>query len=577
MTRKQKPQIDVERVDDIPVVYGILERMGVQNSVDSVVTAHGNWTGLSPGWVTTIWLVHILSEENHLMEPVQKWVHRHQITLKKLTGQPVRELDFADDHLATCLRYLGSSETWHEIERQSGLRLIRVYDLDTGWMRLDATVGKVYHNPTESTLFQVGKAKNGLYETQFKLMLASLDPLGLPLVVDVEPGNRADDPLYIPSYLRAKAILARSGIFIVGDSKMGALLTRGTMAAGQDFYLVPLAFAKDDPKLLGQLLEAWLAAGAESTPVFRPEDEPSDSSDPDPTLAIAHGFEVTREQEVEVKGEKITWTERLLVVRSYSYMKSQSAALHRRLDKAEAALRDVTPPRARGKKQIQEKALLLSRIEQIETLYRVKGCFHYDYQKEVEEKTVRTYKDKSSRVERKVRYQLSVSRNQEAIDAAEFETGWRIYAANAPEDKLSLVKATLAYRDQIVAENVFARLHGRMLSMTPLYVQREDHAQGLIHLLTIAARALALGDYVAREALATEKTELAGIYVGNPKRSTARPTTERMLKAFEGINLFIMPEGEQVTTFLTDLTPVQEHILDLLGLHSSLFSCLETA
>ena len=49
--------------------------------------------------------------------------------------------------------------------------------------------------------------KNGSYETQFKMMLASLDPFGLPLVVDVEPGNRADDPLYIPSYQRVKTII----------------------------------------------------------------------------------------------------------------------------------------------------------------------------------------------------------------------------------------------------------------------------------------------------------------------------------------------------------------------------------
>ena len=72
-------------------------------------------------------------------------------------------------------------------------------------MRLDATVGTVNHNPAEHTLFQVGKAKNGQYESQFKLMLASLDPLGLALVVDVKPGNRADDPLYVPSYQPGKA------------------------------------------------------------------------------------------------------------------------------------------------------------------------------------------------------------------------------------------------------------------------------------------------------------------------------------------------------------------------------------
>lgn len=578
MTRKQKPKIDVERVDDIPVVYGMLERMGVQSSIDSVVTPHGNWTGLSPGWVATIWLVYILSEENHLMEPVQKWVRRHLLTLKKLTGQSLRELDFADDHLATCLRYLGTQETWHEIERQSGPRLLRVYDLETGWVRLDATVGKVYHNRADATLFRVGKAKNGLYETQFKLMLASLDPLGLPLVVDVEPGNRADDPLYIPSYRRAKEIVSRSGLVIVGDSKMSARLTRGTIAAGQDFYLTPLALAKDEPNLLEPLLEEWLADGAESTLIFRPEDKPTDGSAPDPKRAIAHGFEVTREQEVTVNGEKTSWTERLLVVRSYSYLKSQSAGLHRRVEKAEAALRALTPPRGRGKKQIQEEAVLLSQIEQIEARYRVKGYFHYDYQKEVEEQTVRGYKGKPPRVERKVRYQLNISRNQEAIESAEFASGWRIYATNAPEEQLTLSKAVLAYRDQFIAENVFGRLHGRMLSMTPLYVQREDHARGLIHLLTMAARALALGDYVAREALAAQQSELAGIYMGNPERSTARPTTERMLKAFEGINLFIMPEeGEQSTTFLTDLTPVQERILDLLGLRPSLYSCLESA
>jgi len=87
----------VERVDDIPVVYGMLERMGIEEHVDSGVNVHGNWIGLSPGWVITIWLVHILHKQNHLMEPVQKWVEEHKWTLGKLTGQKIRSLDFADD------------------------------------------------------------------------------------------------------------------------------------------------------------------------------------------------------------------------------------------------------------------------------------------------------------------------------------------------------------------------------------------------------------------------------------------------------------------------------------------------
>lgn len=111
------------------------------------------------------------------------------------------------------------------------------------------------HNPAEHRLFQVGKAKNGQYETQFKLMMAGLDPLGLALVVDVKPGNRADDPLYVPSYRRAKQVLGRNDVLVVGDSKLSALTTRATIVAGEDYYLTPLADQKDEPDLLAGLLQ----------------------------------------------------------------------------------------------------------------------------------------------------------------------------------------------------------------------------------------------------------------------------------------------------------------------------------
>ena len=177
----ESSQPRVERVDDIPVIYGQLEKMGIQGIVDNAVKPHGNWQGLSHGWVIMIWLVHILSEQSHIMEPVQIWVRRHQYILEKLTGMRVNELDVADDRLAACLRELNQEKVWHEIEEKLGMRLIRVYDLKTETVRMDATVGTVYHNPEGSSLFQVGKAKNGLYETQFKMMMASLDPMGLGL------------------------------------------------------------------------------------------------------------------------------------------------------------------------------------------------------------------------------------------------------------------------------------------------------------------------------------------------------------------------------------------------------------
>ncbi|MCP4356974.1 MAG: hypothetical protein GY796_03020 [Chloroflexi bacterium] len=45
----QQFDIQVERIDDIPVVYGHLQKMGIQMTVDNAMTPHGNWQGLSPG------------------------------------------------------------------------------------------------------------------------------------------------------------------------------------------------------------------------------------------------------------------------------------------------------------------------------------------------------------------------------------------------------------------------------------------------------------------------------------------------------------------------------------------------
>ena len=197
--------------------------------------------------------------------------------------------------------------------------------------------------------------------------------------------------------------------------------------------------------------------------------------------------------------------ERLLVVRSYSYVQTMQDGLHRRLAKAEEALRNLTPPRQPGRRQIEGEATPLAAIERIEKQYRVQSLFDMTYEREVEERHVRAYRGKPARVERKVRYQLSVARNAEAIAAAEFRAGWRLYVTNAPEEELSFTDAVLAYRDQIVAENIFRRLHGKFLGLTPLYIQRDDHAKGLFHLLTLGARILALGDYLAKEALAQEE------------------------------------------------------------------------
>jgi len=59
MSTNPSSTIITERVDDIPLLLVQLEKMGVPQRLDAHFPTHGNWIGLSLGWTTTIWLVHI--------------------------------------------------------------------------------------------------------------------------------------------------------------------------------------------------------------------------------------------------------------------------------------------------------------------------------------------------------------------------------------------------------------------------------------------------------------------------------------------------------------------------------------
>ena len=57
---------------------------------------------------------------------------------------------------------------------------------------------------------------------------------------------------------------------------------------------------------------------------------------------------------------------------------------------------------------------------------------------------------------------------------------------------------------------------------------------------------------------------LKGIYPGQPGRSTAQPTTERMLLALRGVTLSRITINGKRLSHLTPLTTVQKRILALM-------------
>src|SRR5262244_3253165 len=235
------PTLITERVDDIPLLLEPMQRMGLPALLDTHLPTHGNWTGLSLGWVSTIWLSSILSRGDHRMVHVEPWVAKRLWTLGTTTGQAVTRVDFTDDRLEIVLRCLSDDTRWGAFEAALNQHTVRVYDLSPARVHIDSTSASAYATVSDGGLCQFGHSKDYRPDLpQVKVMQAVLDPLGMPLPTDVVSGERADDPLYLPCIERVQTSVGRHGLLYVGDCKMASRDTRARIAAAGDFYLCPL-------------------------------------------------------------------------------------------------------------------------------------------------------------------------------------------------------------------------------------------------------------------------------------------------------------------------------------------------
>ena len=559
--------ITTEQVDDFPVLIAQTERMGVAELLDRNFTVHGNWQGLSLGWIGTTWLGHILSVGDHRLNHVQPWVEKNPLTVQRGIRQAVTGLDFTDDRLESVLDALSDDVGWAAFETELNQRTLRVYDLKVEVVRVDSSTASGYVSVTEDGLFQFGHSKDHRPDLpQVKVVQSVLDPLGMPVATQVVSGEKADDPLYIPAIGQVRKGLGKRGLLYVGDSKLMSLGNRAYIQAGGDYYLGPFSKVQiPDEDMDIHLRSVWSGEQA-LTPVYRTNTEGEEEE-------IAEGFEREERLTAMVNGEELVWIERRLFVRSFMYAKASETALRERLDQAHAAL-EALNERKQGKRHFLEIPPLRQAAEEIVRQFRVEGLLNLNFTEQVQERNVHQYGDRPAEVRIECKVTLGVSRNETAIEQAGAHFGWRVYGTNHSTKHLPLPKAVLAYRNEYLVERGFARLKGRTLSLTPMYLKDDGRVTGLIRLLSIGLRVLTLLEFIVQRRLTESQEKLAGLYAGNPKRTTVTPRAETLLEAFKSIYLNTVTIGEQIHLHITPLSDLQLKILSLLGFSPDIYSRL---
>jgi transposase len=553
----------VEVVGDLPVLWATLQRLDLPATLDRHFPAPLHWKGpLTPGEVLALWLLFLVSQGDHCLNHVEPWVAQHQGTLSALLGKTVLPVHAHDDRLADWLSRLGTGTSFSVLERDLNQQTIRVYQLPTDLVRIDATTANSYAEVlSEQGLLQFGHSKDDPDRPQLKIAAAVLDPLGLPLATAVVPGNSTDDPLYVPAIRSVQQSLGVGGRTYVGDCKMAALATRAFVAAGGDFYLCPLSEKQLSRAQRRELLQPVF----DGTQPLQQVRRPGPKGQPDEL--VAEGFGVDVELAAPAGEKEVRWTERRWLVRSQAYARAQEAALERRLENALQALRELVV-RKQGKKQLFH-AELMQAAQAIVSREGVEGLLSYSVQARLTTRQVRAYKGRPAREKTEVYFEIDVRRDEVLIRDKKREMGWQVYGTNALT--LALAQVVWAYRGQYRIEDDWSRLKGRSLGLTPLYLQDEGRIQGLVYLLSLALRVLTLVEWAVRERLRQEGSKLRGIYAGQPGRQTARPSAELLLGVMKTISVSVVEVNGQRHAMVGPLTEVQKRLLELWGLPPDLY------
>ncbi len=497
-----------EQINSVPLLLGVIQDMGIGELIDEHVTPHGGWQGASVGTLVSIWLCHILAERDHRLVTVRDWVAERTDTFNALLDMPLRDTDCSDDRLANVLTMVGETATQARLDEAMVERWIRVYRLPTETMRLDTTSVSVYHDLTsDDSLLQRGHSKDHRPDLlQFKAMLATLDPLGLPLVCQPVAGNRADDGLYLPAYEAATQALGTSAVLVVGDSKMGALATRAQIAQGDSAYLCAYR-----PPAASDELTRWREQALGRAAQWQSLEHVDLKTGEVHTDAVLD--EWTREQtwtHPDTEAQH-SWSERVLVVRSVAYQAGLRRRRERVLARVTESLGKLWQAPGRGRKRYRSREALEQTVAQRIARARLTGV-------------VRTALREETLADGTTRWIVAaVWVNLAAWQAMVDRLGWKVYVSNTTATQYTAPALVAAYRQQTIEERNFSRLKTRTLHIRPIYLREEQRITGLLWLLCLALRVLTLTEYRLRTALAERGEKLAGLNPASRGQTTAQP------------------------------------------------------
>ena len=380
---------------------------------------------------------------------------------------------------------------------------------------------------------------------------------GVPVYFTSHSGNVTDDSTHCATWDLLCQLVGRNDFLYVADCKLasGENLAHIAGQQGRFVTVMPRTY-REDKEFRAQLRKSppaidWL-------PLYEVCDERGQ---------VINRFFVCADEWLTTTGYRLLW------FRSTSKIEMDRVSRGKRVQRAMLALSELRDRLLGPRTRFRDRPKVQQAVDAILEQCDVAGVIRVD----IEERQEATYRqakpgrpnqDTEYKKETRPRYHLTWELDSAALAEAELDDG--IFPLLTNDKQLSAEEVLRAYKRQPLIEKRFSQFKTDF-AVAPVHLKDVGRIQGLLAVYFFVLLVQTLLERELRRAMAREQLESLPLYPEG--RPCARPTTHRVIEVFEPIqrHVLTLDDGAQedegaVQIMVTDLTPVQRQIIELLGL-----------
>ena len=559
-------RLQTERLGALPILNHFLGRLGLVDRLQGSLAVLETWPRVPTVSILGV-VLRILCLRREPLYAVEEWAQPYDLNVLGLTDETERE-HLNDDRVGRALTRLFLVDRATMLN-DVALAMVKAFDIDCSQLHNDSSSITFHGGYPEATgrprggkpTSHITHGHNKDHRPDLKQLLWILTVSAdgaVPLAYRLADGNTGDEATHIPTWDGLVQLVGRTDFLYVADSK---LCTRPAMDhidrhGGRFLTVLPQTRAEDDA------FRQWLVT--HTPPWTQVRRQPGRRhGDPEAIWWALAWPEPSQE------GYQIHW------FRSSQKIAHDAAQRTDRLRRAQTAIDELAARLASPRSRFRDPQAVADVVEEILGRTATAAFIHYTLTTQTEERFRQENRGRpkaETRYRRITRPRIHVRYDIDATAVQAEATSDGCFPLITNDRKLTSEELLTAYKYQPQLEQRHEELKGPM-AVAPVFLQDNQRIEGLLCLEFMALLIRALIEREIRQAMAREHLSELSLYPED--RGCAAPTATRVLAIFDDLARHRLFEGDAlVQSFPPELSPLQQQVLTLLDVPSSVYATL---